>query len=216
MRAFPAIALIAGTALACDTPPELSRPQAYNVSSPAPDSFDLRFWTSRGEFTVRGRREWAPAGADRLYNLSRFGYFDGNRFFRVLPGFIAQFGAHGDPRVFGAWREATMADEPVRETNRRGTVAFAAAGPNTRSTQLFVNLGDNYMLDGMGFSPVGEVISGLGVVDSLYSGYGEGAPQGRGPDQMLIVRDGDRYLDRQFPLLDRIDSVRAVPILRRP
>jgi peptidyl-prolyl cis-trans isomerase A (cyclophilin A) len=214
------LALLAAPAIlaaaACDTPPALSRPDAYNVASPAPDSFDVALHTSRGTVVIRGRRAWAPAGADRFYHLARVGYFDGNRFFRVLPGFIVQFGAHGDPRVFGPWRERAIDDEPVLQGNYRGTVTFAAAGPNTRSTQLFINLGDNEMLDGMGFSPLGEVVAGMGVVDSLYAGYGEGAPQGTGPDQMRIAREGNRYLERSFPLLDHIDSARVVPVRRRP
>ncbi|MDP2481144.1 MAG: peptidylprolyl isomerase [Candidatus Palauibacterales bacterium] len=176
----------------------------------APDSFRVRFATSAGDFIVEVRRAWAPRGADRFYELVRAGYYDGNRFFRVLPGFVAQFGISGDPAVSARWRGRPIRDDPVRKSNTRGTLAFAAAGPDTRTTQVFVNLTDNSRLDGMGFAPFGEVVDGMAAVDSLYAGYGEGAPRGQGPDQGLIQREGNRYLEDSFPKLDAIDSARVV------
>lgn len=176
----------------------------------APDSFRVRFATTAGDFTVEVHRAWAPRGADRFYELVRADYYDGNRFFRVLPGFVAQFGISGDPAVSARWRSRPIRDDPVRKSNTRGTLAFAAAGPDTRTTQVFVNLTDNSRLDGMGFAPFGQVVEGMSTVDSLYSGYGEGAPRGQGPDQGLIQREGNRYLEDSFPKLDAIDSARIV------
>jgi peptidyl-prolyl cis-trans isomerase A (cyclophilin A) len=217
MSVRPVLTVLAlSLAAACDTPPALSRPDAYDTRPAAPDSFDVRFATTKGDFVVRARREWSPAGVDRFYHLVRFGYYDGNRFFRVIPGFVAQFGAHGDPRVFDAWRRRSLPDEPVHRSNDRGTLTFATSGPNTRSTQLFVNLDDNPPLDGIGFSPIAEVVEGMEVVDALYAGYGEGAPRGAGPDQARLTREGNRYLERQFPLLDAIDSARVIATRRRP
>jgi peptidyl-prolyl cis-trans isomerase A (cyclophilin A) len=184
--------------------------RAAGASAAAPDSFRVRFATTAGTFTVEVHRTWAPRGADRFYELVRDGYYDGNRFFRVLPGFVAQFGISGDTAASARWRGRPIADDPVRKSNTRGTLAFAAAGPNTRTTQVFVNLTDNSRLDGMGFAPFGEVVDGMSTVDSLYAGYGEGAPRGQGPDQGRIQREGNRYLEDSFPKLDAIDSARIV------
>lgn len=178
--------------------------------SPAPDSFRVRFETTAGPFTVEVHRAWAPRGAERFYELVRSGYYDGDRFFRVLPGFVAQFGISGDTAASARWRGRPIPDDPVRKSNTRGTLTFAAAGPDTRTTQVFVNLADNERLDGMGFAPFGQVVEGMATVDSLYSGYGEGPPQGKGPDQSLIQRRGNRYLEDSFPKLDAIDSARVV------
>jgi peptidyl-prolyl cis-trans isomerase A (cyclophilin A) len=156
-------------------------------------------------------RAWAPLGADRFYNLVRSGFYDGTRFFRVLPGFMAQFGIHGDTAVTAAWRERRIADDPVRRTNLRGMVTFATAGPGTRTTQIFINYGSNDRLDGMGFAPFGEVVQGMDVVDQLYGAYGEGAPRGRGPDQYRLNLEGERYLARQFPKLDKINKATTEP-----
>lgn len=176
----------------------------------APDRFRVRFETTAGEFVVEARREWAPRGVDRFYNLARAGFFDGVRFFRVIEGFMAQFGIAGDPAVASAWRSQTIEDDPVASSNTRGRVSFATAGPGTRTTQLFINYGDNSRLDGMGFSPIGEVVAGMDVVDSLHSGYGEGAPRGRGPDQGRIQGEGNPYLEREFPELDWIRSAEVL------
>jgi peptidyl-prolyl cis-trans isomerase A (cyclophilin A) len=180
------------------------------MSQTAPETFRVRFETTAGEFVVEARREWAPLGVDRFYNLVRAGFFDGARFFRVIEGFMAQFGISGDPAVATAWQSARIGDDPVSSSNTRGRVSFATAGPGTRTTQLFINYGDNSRLDGMGFSPIGEVVAGMDVVDSLHSGYGEGAPRGRGPDQGRIQREGNAYLEREFPDLDWIRSAEVV------
>ena len=166
----------------------------------APDTFQVLFDTTKGEFTIEVTRAWAPNGADRFYNLVRRGYYDEVRFFRVLSGFMAQFGISGDPQLNTIWREARIPDDPVEESNRRGYVSFATAGPNTRTTQMFINYGNNSgSLDSQGFSPFGRVTDGMDVVDDLYSGYGEGAPSGRGPNQQLLQTQGNPYLDRKLP-----------------
>jgi peptidyl-prolyl cis-trans isomerase A (cyclophilin A) len=177
-------------------------PTVLNAQAPA--SYRARFETSKGEFVVEVTREWAPLGADRLHNLINSGFYDNARFFRVLPGFVVQFGLPADPAVAREWRSARIADDPVTQSNARGTVTFATAGPNTRTTQVFINLGDNRNLDGMGFAPLGRVVEGMDVVDQLYSGYGEGAPHGRGPDQGRITLEGNGYLEKDFPKLDYI------------
>jgi peptidyl-prolyl cis-trans isomerase A (cyclophilin A) len=157
-------------------PAPLVTPDPRQERAAAPDTFDVRFETSRGPFVVRVARAWAPRGADRLYYLVRNGYYTEARFFRVLPRFAAQWGAAADPRINRVWETRTIADDPVRRGNARGTVSFATAGPNTRTTQLFVNLVNNFRLDRLGFTPVGRVVEGMEVVDSLYGGYGEGRP----------------------------------------
>ena len=177
----------------------------------APDTFQVLFDTTKGEFTIEVTRAWAPNGADRFYNLVRRGYFDEVRFFRVLSGFMAQFGISGDPELNTIWREARIPDDPVEESNRRGYVSFATAGPNTRTTQMFINYGNNSgSLDSQGFSPFGRVTDGMDVVDDLYSGYGEGAPSGRGPSQQLLQTQGNPYLVENFPDLDYINQATIV------
>lgn len=176
------------------------------MNQTAPDTFRVTFQTTAGDFVVEARRHWAPRGVDRFYNLVREGFFQDVRFFRVIEGFMAQFGIAGDPQVSTAWREARIPDDPVEASNTRGRVSFATSGPGSRTTQLFINYGDNSRLDDMGFSPIGEVVEGMDVVDSLHSGYGEGAPRGRGPDQGRIQREGNAYLESEFPDLDWIRS----------
>ena len=180
------------------------------LTDTAPDVFLARFDTSKGAFTIEVHRDWAPLGADRLYNLVKYGYYDNVRFFRVISGFMAQFGLHGDPKVNMAWRPARIDDDPVKQSNTRGMVTFAMAGPNTRTTQLFINLVDNVRLDGMGFAPVGKIVEGMETVDGLYPGYGEGAPQGYGPMQNRITSEGNEYLAAGFPQLDYVKSARIV------
>jgi peptidyl-prolyl cis-trans isomerase A (cyclophilin A) len=176
----------------------------------APARFRVRFQTTKGPFVVEVTREWAPRGADRFYNLVRAGYYDEVAFFRVIEGFMVQFGIHGDPGVNAAWREARIPDDPVTQSNRRGMVTYAMAGPDTRTTQLFINFGDNKGLDSQGFAPFGAVVEGLAVVDSLYAGYGEGAPRGLGPDQGRTQAEGNAYLRSSFPKLDFVKSARVV------
>ena len=184
-----------------------------------PDSFLVAFETSRGRFDVMARKNWAPIGVDRLYTLVRARYYDDARFFRVVKDFVAQFGLAADPKLTAAWKLRCIADEPVKHTNSRGTIAYARGGPGTRSVQLFVNLKDNPKLDslnGLGFPPIAEVVSGMAVVDSLYSGYGEAAPRsgsqpGReGPAQDSIAKQGNPYLVSGWPKLDYITTARVV------
>jgi peptidyl-prolyl cis-trans isomerase A (cyclophilin A) len=178
----------------------LANPSAAMLAEHAPDTVRVRFETSKGPFVVEAYRAWAPNGVDRFYQLAKNGFFDDERFFRVISGFMAQFGVSGDPAVNDAWKERSMPDDPVVHSNERGTVTFAAKGsPNSRSTQLFISFRDNANLDGMGFAPIGRVTEGMAVVDSLYSGYGEGAPEGSGPDQFKAQAEGNAYLKRDFP-----------------
>jgi peptidyl-prolyl cis-trans isomerase A (cyclophilin A) len=172
--------------------------------------FRVQFETSKGLFVMEVHRGWAPHGADRFHQLVTTGFFDNTRFFRVLDGFMAQFGAHGDPEVNRAWESLTIPDDSVAQSNLRGYVSFAMAGPASRTTQVFINTVDNRNLDGMGFAPFAQVVEGMSVVDSLYAEYGEGAPAGFGPDQMRILAEGNAYLERQFPKLDFIRSARVV------
>ena len=188
-------------------------PQRSQPARTAPDSFRVAFETSRGRFDVVAHRGWSPSGVDRLYELVRRRYYDDARFFRVIPGFVAQFGLSGDPGATEAWRSRPIPDEPVRQSNRRGRVAYARAGPNTRTTQLFVNLRDNPRLDtlnGFGFPPIGEVVSGMAVLDSLYAGYADAGPRRSGPVQDSIRALGNLYLRRAFPRLDFIRTARVV------
>lgn len=176
------------------------------LTETAPASYKVNFKTTKGEVVIQVNRDWAPNGADRFYNLVKNGYYKDIAFFRVVSGFMAQFGIHGDPKLNNVWRDASISDDPVREKNTRGRVTFATRGPNTRTVQLFINFGDNSRLDGMGFSPFGEVVSGMEVIDALYSGYGEGAPRGRGPDQGRLQGEGNAYLKKDFPELDYLLS----------
>ncbi len=177
----------------------------------APATFKATFDTSKGAFVVDVHRDWAPNGADRFYNLVKNGFYDDVRFFRVISGFMAQFGIHGTPTVQSAWRTAQIKDDPVKGSNKRGFVVFATAGPNTRTTQLFINFGNNASLDSMGFAPFGEVVSGMDVVDKIYNGYGEGAPRGKGPDQGRLQAEGNAYLNKEFPRLDYIKTATIAP-----
>jgi cyclophilin family peptidyl-prolyl cis-trans isomerase len=181
------------------------------LTEQAPETFKAQFDTTKGKFTVEVTRSLSPNGADRFYNLVRSGFFKDIAFFRVIPGFMCQFGIHGDPNVSAKWHEATIADDPVKGSNTRGTITFATAGPNTRTTQLFINFGDNSGLDTQGFSPFGKVIEGMDVVDKINGEYGEGAPNGRGPDQGRIQLEGNAYLKKDFPNLDYIRSATIVP-----
>ena len=192
-----------------NNPPGVVDPAS--LTEKAPETFKALFDTTKGKFTIEVTRSLAPNGADRFYNLVRSGYFKDIAFFRVIPGFMCQFGIHGDPGVSAKWREATIPDDPVKGSNTRGTITFATAGPNTRTTQLFINFGDNTGLDGQGFSPFGKVTEGMDVVDKINSEYGEGAPSGRGPSQGQIQQEGNAYLKRDFPNLDYIKSVTILP-----
>jgi peptidyl-prolyl cis-trans isomerase A (cyclophilin A) len=200
--AIASIALIVATTLAAACGG--SAPDAAPVpTGPAPDSFRVTFETSRGPVVVEAIRAWSPNGVDRFHALTRAGFFDENRFFRVLPGFIAQFGLNDKPKVNELWDAKPIPDDPPRESNRRGTLSFATEGPNTRAHQLFINLADNPRLDKLGFTPIGRVVSGMGAVDSIYAGYEED------PSQRMIQRLGNSYLARMFPKLDYVRTARV-------
>ncbi len=177
-----------------------------DANEQAPETYRAQFETTQGSFEVSVTRAWAPQGADRFYHLVKSGFYDGARFFRVLPGFVVQFGIPADPEVARTWRSARIKDDPVTQSNKQGMVTFATAGPGTRTTQVFINLADNANLDGMGFAPFGRITAGMDVVANLHSGYGEGAPHGRGPDQGRIQTEGNAYLERDFPKLDYIQK----------
>ncbi|MEA2907643.1 MAG: peptidyl-prolyl cis-trans isomerase [Alphaproteobacteria bacterium] len=178
----------------------LANPAALTEKAPA--TYKARFDTSKGAVVIDVHREWAPNGADRFYNLVKNGYYDDNRFFRVISGFMVQFGINGNPQVQTPWREARIQDDKVVQSNKRGFITFATSGPNSRTTQVFINFADNAALDRQGFAPFGQVTTGMNVVDALFAGYGEGAPNGRGPDQGRVQRDGNAYLTKDFPNLD--------------
>jgi peptidyl-prolyl cis-trans isomerase A (cyclophilin A) len=177
----------------------------------APDKFKAKLTTTKGDFVVEVTRDWAPQGADRFYNLVKIGYLTDVAFFRNIQGFMVQFGINGSPAVNEKWRSANIPDDPVKQSNQKGFITFATAGPNTRTTQLFINFANNANLDRMGFSPFGQVVEGMNVVESLYNGYGEGAPRGRGPQQDLAQKQGNAYLKKDFPELDYVKSAAIVP-----
>jgi peptidyl-prolyl cis-trans isomerase A (cyclophilin A) len=187
----------------------LANPAALNEQ--APPTYKARFDTSKGLFVVEVRRDWAPNGADRFYNLVKNGFYDNVRFFRVIKGFMVQFGINGDPKISAVWREARIRDDAVKQSNKRGYITFATAGPNTRTSQVFINFGDNAGLDQQGFAPFGQVVSGMDVVDALNAEYGEGAPRGRGPDQGRLQQEGNAYLAKDF---SRMDFVKKATIER--
>jgi len=164
----------------------------------APDIFKVNLDTSKGPVVIEVHRDWAPLGADHFYALVKSGFYDGARFFRVVPGFVVQFGLAADPAVTAKWKSMNLADDPVKQSNTTGMVTYATAGPNTRTTQVFINLADNQRLDSQGFAPFGRVISGMDIVQSFYAGYGEK------PEQQLIEAQGNAYLQMQFPQLDYI------------
>ena len=188
----------------------LLNPASEEMNKTSPDLFQAKFETSKGDFVIEVHRDWSPNGADRFYNLVRNGYYDGVRFFRVLDGFMAQFGISGDPEASAIWRQRAIPDDSARASNTRGYVTYAMAGPNTRTTQVFINYADNSRLDGMGFAPFGLVVEGMDVVDGFYSEYGEGAPSGRGPNQARIQAEGNGYLETEFPLLDHVERAFVV------
>jgi cyclophilin family peptidyl-prolyl cis-trans isomerase len=201
-----AVAVLAAPAFAQSS--NLSNPAA--LTEPAPASYKVRFDTSKGAFVIQVNRAWAPHGADRFYNLVKNGFYDNVRFFRVISGFMVQFGINGDPAVMAHWRGAQIPDDRVTQSNKRGMITFATAGPNTRTTQVFINFADNAGLDGQGFAPFGRVVSGMNVVDSLNAEYGEGAPRGRGPDQGRLQMEGNAYLAAHFKRMDFVKKATIV------
>jgi peptidyl-prolyl cis-trans isomerase A (cyclophilin A) len=193
---------VAAGPLASTVHPDLLDPSKAKEKAPA--VFKAKFTTTKGDFVIEVHRDWAPNGADRFYNLVKMGFFDDTRFFRAVENFMVQFGITGDPTVNAKWSNANIEDDPVKQSNTRGFVTFAQSNmPNSRSTQVFINYSDaNARLDGMRFAPFGKVVEGMDIVDSLYKGYGEGAPMGAGPDQGRIQAQGNAYLDGKFPKLD--------------
>ena len=188
--------------------PSLLKPAS--LKSKAPAVFKAKFSTTAGDFIVEVHRDWAPLGADRFYNLVRYGYFTNAAFFRVVPGFVVQFGLSADPALNKVWSVARIQDDPVVQSNKRGTLVFATAGPNTRTTQFFINYADNSRLDGMGFAPFGTVVDGMAVVDKIFPGYREQ------PQQDQITDHGDTYLKANFPMIDKIKLARIVPAVTPP
>jgi peptidyl-prolyl cis-trans isomerase A (cyclophilin A) len=184
---------------------KLRNPATANETAPA--TYKARFETSAGVFVVQVTRDWAPIGADRFYNLVKNGFYDDVRFFRVLDGFMAQFGMSGNPGIQAAWRTAQLKDDPVKQSNKRGYITFATAGPNTRTTQVFINFEDNAPLDAQGFAPFGQVVEGMDVVDKLYSGYG----RNNVPDQARITKEGNAYLTKSYPRLDYVKKATIEP-----
>jgi peptidyl-prolyl cis-trans isomerase A (cyclophilin A) len=180
------------------------------LNAKAPADFKVSFTTTAGDFVVEVHRDWAPLGADRFYNLVRHGFFTNASFFRVVPNFVVQFGLNADPAVNKAWADADIKDDPVVQTNSRGRLVFATAGPGTRTTQLFINFGNNGRLDGMGFAPFGEVVEGMDVVDKIYPAYGEQ------PSQDLITNQGDAYISKNFPKIDKIKLAKVLPAVPVP
>ena len=202
------VTLASALLLAALATPALS--QSANLANPAAlreqarASCKAKFETTKGVFVLDVQRNWAPNGTDRFYNLVKNGFYDNVRFFRVISGFMVQFGISGDPKISTPWRDAKIKDDPVVQSNKRGYITYAMAGPNTRTSQVFINFGDNASLDSQGFPPFGRVIQGMEVVDKLNAEYGEGAPRGRGPDQGRIQLEGNAYLMKDFGRLDYV------------
>jgi len=192
-----AVALATGAAVH-GAPEKLMDPA--KLAAKAPETFKARFETTKGLFVIEVRREWAPHGADRFYNLVKNGYYDGVKFFRVVPNFVVQWGIHGDPTIATKWLQAKLSDDAVKQSNKRGFITYAMGGPNTRSVQLFINLVDNSRLDAMGFAPFGQVTDGMDVVDKLYGGYAEGLTKLQG----RIAQEGNVFLENNYPQLDAI------------
>jgi len=177
-----------------------------SLKARAPEMFQAKLTTTKGDIVIEVTRAWAPLGADRFYNLVRSGFFTNCTFFRIVPRFVVQFGISPRPDVARVWESARIVDDPVRHSNKRGTITFATAGPNTRTTQFFINYSDNVPLDSQGFAAFGEVVQGMDtVVDKIYAGYGER------PDQGRLQSEGKAYTDREFPMLDKILSATIVP-----
>jgi peptidyl-prolyl cis-trans isomerase A (cyclophilin A) len=197
--------------IGCSSPDEANKvePKKEAVAAPkpetAPDLFKINLDTSKGAVVIEMHRDWAPIGVDHLYSLVKLGFYDGNYFFRYVRRFIVQFGINGDPKINNHWRDINLFDDPVKQSNVRGTLTYATSGPRTRSTQLFINLNNNKDLDKKGFSPLGKVVSGMDVVERFYSSYGDMPDQGgQGPDPGKIEAQGNEYLTSHFPRLDFI------------
>ena len=189
--------------------PLMLNPAAYKAR--APETYRAKFSTTKGDFVVEVTRAWAPLGADRFYNLVKGGYYDGDPLYRVIPNFMVQFGFSPVPAVSKAWEKATLKDDPVKQSNKRGNITFATSGLNSRTTQVFINYKDNAFLDTQSFAPFGTVVEGMDVVDKFYSGYGEGSDMGgHGPTQEKLLTSGISYVKKSFPSMDTITSAEIV------
>jgi len=191
---------------ACSSPTE---PAKAPPEKP-PEVYRVNFETTRGAFTIEVHRTWAPRGADHFFELVQAKFYDGVRFHRTVRGFVAQFGINGNPKTQQLWSSLKIPDDPVKEKNRKGTLSYAKLGPNSRSTQVFINLADNLSLDKTGFAPFAQVVEGMDVVEKLYFSYGEVAPRGGGPDPSKIEIEGNAYVERAFPRLDAIVKASVV------
>jgi len=209
MTAVVALATVAG---AEQTAPRKSLMNPAGLKETAPETYNVKFDTSVGEFVVKVTRAWAPNGADRFYNLVKNGFYDDVRFFRAVPNFMVQFGLHANPTVTKIWQSARIPPDKVTQSNRKGFITFAmGASPDTRTTQVFINFRNNTNLDSMGFAPFGEVVSGIENVDKIYTGYGEGSPRGSGPPQARVAGEGNAYLIKSFPKMDYIKTATIEP-----
>ena len=216
------LVLLTGTVMLAQTPaPKSAAPKApaesalmhpETLKAKAPELYRVKFTTTKGDVLIEVHRDWAPNGADRFYNLVKNRFFTDVSFFRVIKGFMSQFGIPPNPKVAAVWNNANIRDDAPKQSNKKGMVTFAQTGqPNSRSTQIFINMADNTFLDSQNFPPFGTVTEGMSVVESFYNEYGEGAPQGRGPDQGRVQQEGKAYLDKSFPKLDSIKSAVLLP-----
>jgi len=205
MKIIATLAMVAMTTPVIVASP-LQNPKSPEMNMQAPATYQVNLATSKGDIVIEVHRDWAPKGADRFYDLVKNGFYDDVRFFRVISNFMVQFGISGDPKLSAVWRESTIDDDPAKKSNEEGYVTFATAGPNTRTTQVFINFKNNSFLDSQGFSPFGKVVKGMDVVNELYAGYGEGFPQGKGPSQGRLQSEGNPYLIKDFPKLDYIKT----------
>lgn len=210
--AMAAIAVTVAAVAAEQAAPRRSLMNPAGLNEKAPETYNVKFDTSIGEFVIKVTRAWAPNGADRFYNLVKNGFYDEARFFRAVPNFMVQFGINGNPAVAKIWQSARIPPDKVTQSNRKGFITFAmGASPDTRTTQVFINFRNNTNLDSMGFAPFGEVVSGIEVVDKIYTGYGEAAPRGSGPPQARVVGEGNAYLKKSFPKMDYIKTATIEP-----
>lgn len=204
------LALSVSAGIAAAQKISLMNPAAFKAEAPA--TYNVKFDTSAGVFVAKVTRGWAPKAADRFYNLVKNGFYDGIRFHRVMPNFMAQFGVNGNPTVAGIWSRATFAPDPVKQSNKKMFLTFAMGGsPASGSTQVFINYRDNANLDAQGFAPFGEIVEGQDVAAKLYSGYGDVQPRGKGPDNARMFKEGVAYLEKEFPKLDYIKQATIEP-----
>ena len=210
MRFVTVLAAILVMMTGCARTSQPGGESTFDDDTKSPDQYRVRLDTSKGPVVIEVTRGWAPRGSDRFHLLVKRNFYDQNRFFRVIPNFVVQFGIHALPEEHARWAEAMIPDDPRVQSNKRGMVTFAMRGPNTRTTQIFISLADNGMLDQQGFAPFGKVVEGMEHVDQLYGGYGEGAPNGNGPAQQMVTARGNAYLLENFPKLDFIQRATIV------